>query len=63
LGIPEDERTDEEKPKKQEFPAGFGGFPFGGQQQPEEDKSDEETAAMNELAAAAHALSEAVREG
>jgi hypothetical protein len=70
LGIPEDERTDEEKPKKQEFPIGFGGFPPRDPSQqtlpdgiPPQDKSAEETAALEELTQAAHALSEAVREG
>jgi hypothetical protein len=60
LNIPEDERTDEEKPKKQEFPQGM--FPFGQQPQQDQQPNPDETDAINELAAAAHALSEAVRE-
>jgi hypothetical protein len=74
LNIPEDERTPEEKPQKQEFPAGFGGFQPTQQEEwdsirgrvkhvPGGKMSDPEDAALNELAAAAHALSEAVREG
>jgi hypothetical protein len=65
LGVPEDERTPEEKPQRQEFPAGFGGFGQQGPQEfiPKEAKKQPEEAALNELAAAAHALSEAVREG
>jgi hypothetical protein len=74
LGVPEDERTPEERPKRQEFPAGFGGFQPTQQEEwdsirgrvkhvPGGKMSDPEDAALNELAAAAHALSEAVREG
>ena len=66
LGIPEDLRTDEEKPKKQEFPGSLQEWamkpPVDNPMMPT-GKSEEEQAAMNELAAAAHALSEAVREG
>ncbi|MDD4136741.1 MAG: hypothetical protein PHT99_02460 [Methanoregula sp.] len=64
LGVPEDERTPEEKPQRQEFPAGFG-FGQQGPQEfiPKEAKGEPEDAALNELAAAAHALSEAVRGG
>jgi hypothetical protein len=70
LNIPKDERTDEEKPKKQEFPPGFG-FPGGqvptandkGNQDPDQlpGKSEEDIAATKEMAAAAHELSQIVR--
>lgn len=54
LGIPEDERTDEEKPKRQEFPSFFGAqAPANGE--------DEETAAIDKLTQAAKSLEEAVR--
>ncbi len=66
LNIPEDKRTDEEKPKKQEFPGSLQEWamkpPVDNPMMPT-GKSEQEQAAMNELAAAAHALSEAVREG
>lgn len=65
LGVPADERTPEEKPKKQEFPAGLNEWaslkgrveqmPGGRIEQEQED------AALNELAAAAHELAEAAR--
>jgi hypothetical protein len=72
LGVPEDERTPEEKPQKQEFPAGFGGYQPTQQEEwdsirgrvkhvPGGKMSDPEDAALNELAAAAHELAEAAR--
>jgi hypothetical protein len=74
LGIPEDERTDEEKPKRQVFPPGFGGgFPFGqipgqtpgqppqDQQPPGQNPEEQEDDPEKELAAAAHELAQIMR--
>lgn len=58
LGIPKDERTDEEKPKRQEFPPGMNPFAVPN---PADEPEDEETTALDKLTQAAKSLEQAVR--
>ena len=58
LGIPKDERSDDEKPKRQPNP--FDMQNYGGESDP---LADQKLASEKEMAAAAHELAEAVRKG
>jgi hypothetical protein len=58
LGIPADERSDDEKPKRQPNP--FDMQNYGGESDP---LADQKLASEKEMAAAAHELAEAVRKG